>query len=70
MPKMMRAVQVSKPNGPFELVERELPEPASGQIRIKVEACGVCHSDVAIKQGAWPGLKLPRVPGHEVAGRV
>ena len=70
MPKMMRAVQVSKPNGPFELVERELPEPASGQIRIKVEACGVCHSDAFVKAGAFPGLTLPRIPGHEIAGRV
>src|SRR5437879_6089815 len=70
MPKMMRAVQVSKPNGAFELVERELPEPDSGQIRIKVEACGVCHSDVIVRGGAFPGLKLPRIPGHEIAGRV
>src|SRR5438309_10553748 len=70
MPKMMRAVQVSKPNGAFELVERELPEPDSGQIRIKVEACGVCHSDVIVKFGAYPGLSLPRIPGHEIAGRV
>src|SRR5438874_6916570 len=70
MPKMMRAVQVSKPNGAFELVERELPEPASGQIRIKVEACGICHSDAYVKSGAFPGLKLPRIPGHEIAGRV
>src|SRR5438874_11731713 len=70
MPKMMRAVQVSKPNGAFELVERELPEPASGQIRIKVEACGVCHSDAYVKSGAFPGLTLPRIPGHEIAGRV
>ena len=70
MPKMMRAVQVSKPNGAFELVERELPEPASGQIRIKVEACGVCHSDAFVKAGAFPGLTLPRIPGHEIAGRV
>src|SRR5438552_9730779 len=70
MPKMMRAVQVSKPNGAFELVERELPEPASGQIRIKVEACGVCHSDAFVKGGQFPGLALPRIPGHEIAGRV
>jgi len=70
MPKMMRAVQVSKPNSAFELVERELPEPDSGQIRIKVEACGVCHSDVIVRGGAFPGLKLPRIPGHEIAGRV
>src|SRR2546430_4879318 len=70
MPKMMRAVQVSKPNGAFELVEGELRDPASGQIRIKVEACGVCHSDAFVKAGAFPGLTLPRIPGHEIAGRV
>jgi alcohol dehydrogenase, propanol-preferring len=70
MAKMMRAVQVSKAGGPFELVERELPEPASTQVRIQVEACGICHSDVLVKSGAFPGLKLPRIPGHEIAGRV
>ena len=68
--KMMRAVQVSKAGGAFELVERELPEPAPGQIRIQVEACGVCHSDSFVKAGAFPGLSLPRIPGHEIAGRV
>src|SRR5947207_3508974 len=70
MAKMMRAVQVSKPGGAFELVERELPEPAPNQIRVQVEACGICHSDALVKMGAYPGLKLPRVPGHEIAGRV
>ena len=70
MPKMMRAVQVSKAGGAFELVERELPEPAPGQIRIQVEACGICHSDALVKFGAYPGLSLPRIPGHEIAGRV
>jgi len=70
MPKMMRGVQVSKPGGAFELVEREIPEPASGQIRIQVEACGICHSDALVKFGAYPGLSLPRIPGHEIAGRV
>jgi propanol-preferring alcohol dehydrogenase len=69
MPKM-KAVQVSKANGPFEVVEREIPEPGPGQVRIKVEACGVCHSDALVKMGAYPGLKLPRIPGHEIAGRV
>src|SRR6185436_1434304 len=63
-------VQVSKPNGPFELVERELPTPGPGQVRVKVEACGVCHSDVFTKSGGFPGIVLPRVPGHEIAGRV
>jgi D-arabinose 1-dehydrogenase-like Zn-dependent alcohol dehydrogenase len=70
MPKMMRAVQVSRPNGPFELTEREVPEPGPGQVRIQVEACGICHSDALVKGGAFPGLKLPRIPGHEIAGRV
>ena len=70
MPKMMRAVQVSRPNGPFELTEREVPEPGPGQVRIQVEACGVCHSDAYVKSGGYPGLKLPRIPGHEIAGRV
>jgi propanol-preferring alcohol dehydrogenase len=70
MPKTMRAVQVSKPGGAFELVEREVPEPGPGQIRIRVEACGICHSDAPVKSGHYPGLSLPRVPGHEIAGRV
>src|SRR5258708_1957925 len=67
---LMKAVQVSKPGGPFELVERPIPEPGRGQVRIKVEACGVCHSDVLVKEGFWPGLQYPRIPGHEIAGRV
>src|SRR5437868_13753297 len=70
MPKMMRAVQISRPNGPFELTEREVPEPGPGQVRIQVEACGICHSDAYVKSGGYPGLKLPRIPGHEIAGRV
>ena len=70
MPKMMRAVQIARPNGPFELIEREVPEPGPGHVRIQVEACGMCHSDVYVKGGAFPGLTLPRIPGHEIAGRV
>lgn len=66
----MRAAQVSHPGGPFELVEREIPQPASGQVRIKVQACGVCHSDSFTKEGEWPGIQYPRVPGHEVIGIV
>jgi len=66
----MRAVQVTKANAPFEIVEREVPAPGPGQVRIKVEACGVCHSDAFIKTGGFPGLALPRVPGHEIAGRI
>jgi D-arabinose 1-dehydrogenase-like Zn-dependent alcohol dehydrogenase len=69
MPKM-RAVQVSKPKGPFEIVERDVPEPSAGTVRIKVQACGVCHSDSLIKEGLWPGIEYPRVPGHEVVGLI
>jgi D-arabinose 1-dehydrogenase-like Zn-dependent alcohol dehydrogenase len=66
----MRAVQVSRPGGPLEIVERDIPQPAAGTIRIKVQACGVCHSDVLTKQGLFPGIQYPRVPGHEVIGVV
>src|SRR5271166_1823240 len=69
MPKM-KAVQVSKPGGNLELVERNVPEPARNQVRIKVEACGICHSDQLVKEGYWPGIQYPRVPGHEIAGRI
>src|SRR6266511_5214367 len=70
MANKMRAVQVAKAGGPFELVERAGPEPAAGEVRIRVEACGICHSDAIVRAGAYPGLTLPRVPGHEIAGRV
>ena len=66
----MKAVQVSKPGGPFEIVNRPIPEPGRRQVRIKVETCGICHSDVVVEEGSWPGLQFPRVPGHEVAGRI
>ena len=66
----MKAVQVAKAGGEFEIVERNIPEPGRGQVRIKVEACGICHSDVLVKDGLWPGLQYPRVPGHEIAGRI
>ncbi len=66
----MRAVQVTKAGDPFTLVEREIPDPGAGQVRIKVEACGVCHSDAFVRFAAFPGLQLPRVAGHEVAGRI
>jgi len=66
----MIAVQISKAGGNFEVVERPIPEPGRGQVRIKVDACGVCHSDVLVKEGLWPGIQYPRVPGHEIAGRV
>ncbi|MBX7222482.1 MAG: alcohol dehydrogenase [Blastocatellia bacterium] len=66
----MRAIQVPYAQGPFELVEREIPEPGVGTVRIKVEACGVCHSDSFTKEGTMPGIQYPRVPGHEVAGVI
>jgi D-arabinose 1-dehydrogenase-like Zn-dependent alcohol dehydrogenase len=66
----MMVAQVSKPGAAFEIVEREIPPPDAGQVRIKVQACGVCHSDVLTKEGLWPGIQFPRIPGHEVAGIV
>ena len=66
----MKAAQISKPGADFEVVEREIPKPGAGQVRIKVQACGVCHSDVLIKDGMWPGIQYPRVPGHEVVGKI
>ena len=69
MPKM-KAVQVPKPGGDFEFVEREIPEPGPRQVRIRVQACGICHSDVIIKEGLFPGISYPRVPGHEVIGMI
>jgi D-arabinose 1-dehydrogenase-like Zn-dependent alcohol dehydrogenase len=66
----MKAAQISKPGADFEIVERKIPEPGPGQVRIKVQACGVCHSDMFTKEGAWPGIQYPRVPGHEVVGIV
>lgn len=66
----MKAMQVSKGGAPFELVERAIPDPGPGQVRVKVEACGICHSDALVKFAVWPGLKLPRIPGHEIAGRI
>src|SRR5436853_2782490 len=70
MAKKMRAVQIPKAKGPLEVVEREIPEPKSGWVRVKVEACGVCHSDSLVKDGMWPGIQYPRVPGHEVIGVI
>ena len=70
MKTKMKAAQISKAGGDFELVERDIPEPGSGQVRVKVEACGICHSDVLVQEGLWPGLQYPRVPGHEIAGRL
>ena len=66
----MKAAQASKAGSAFEVVEREVPQPSDDQVRIKVEACGVCHSDAFVRSGAFPGMTLPRIPGHEIAGRV
>src|ERR1700684_2411703 len=66
----MKAVQVPNPGGDFEIVEREIPKPEAGQVRVKVQACGICHSDSLTKEGTFPGIQYPRVPGHEVAGVI
>ncbi|MEA2372718.1 MAG: hypothetical protein QOH12_3112 [Solirubrobacteraceae bacterium] len=66
----MRAVQVTEPGGPFELVEREVVDPGRGEVRVRVEACGVCHSDSLAKDGGFPGITYPVIPGHEVAGVI
>ena len=66
----MKVAQVPQPGADFQIVERGIPEPGARQVRIKVQACGVCHSDVLTKEGAWPGIEYPRVPGHEVAGII
>ena len=70
MAKKMRVVQVPQAKGAFEIVERDIPEPQAGWVRVKVEACGICHSDSLIKEGLWPGIQYPRVPGHEVIGVI
>jgi D-arabinose 1-dehydrogenase-like Zn-dependent alcohol dehydrogenase len=66
----MKAAQIPKPGADFQIVEREIPKPGAGEVRIKVLACGVCHSDMFTKEGAWPGIQYPRVPGHEIAGII
>jgi D-arabinose 1-dehydrogenase-like Zn-dependent alcohol dehydrogenase len=66
----MRAVQVPRAGGPFEIVERDIPEAQSGMVRVKVQACGICHSDEVTKHGLFPGIEYPRVPGHEVVGVI
>jgi len=67
---MMRAVEVKRPGGPLELVQRNIPTPTAGSVRIKVQACGICHSDMFTKEGVFPGIEFPRVPGHEVIGLI
>lgn len=66
----MKVAQVPAPGADFQITEREIPEPAVAHVRIKIQACGVCHSDVFTKEGSWPGIEYPRVPGHEVAGII
>jgi len=66
----MRAVQVPRAGGPFEIVERDIPEAQSGMVRVKVQACGICHSDEVTKHGLFPGIEYPRIPGHEVVGVI
>jgi D-arabinose 1-dehydrogenase-like Zn-dependent alcohol dehydrogenase len=66
----MKVAQIPKPGADFQIVDREIPQPGPGQVRIKVQACGVCHSDLFTKEGLWPGIQYPRVPGHEVAGII
>ena len=68
--RKMKAVEVKQAGAPLELVERDVPEPGEGHVLIKVQACGICHSDMLTKEGAWPGLQFPRVPGHEIAGVI
>ncbi len=70
VPEPMKMAQIGKPGAGFQVVEREIPTPGAGQVRIKVQACGVCHSDVLTVEGAWPGIQYPRIPGHEVAGNI
>ena len=66
----MKVAQIPKAGADFQMVEREVPKPGRGQVRIQVHACGICHSDVLTKEGQWPGIQYPRVPGHEVAGII
>src|SRR5437016_6088157 len=66
----MKVAQVPKPRANFEIVEREIPNPGAGHVRIRVQACGICHSDSLVKEGHWPGIQYPRAPGHEVAGVI
>src|SRR5256886_841198 len=66
----MKVALVPKPGADFEIVEREIPQPSVGHVRVRVQACGICHSDSLVKEGHWPGIQYPRAPGHEVAGVV
>jgi D-arabinose 1-dehydrogenase-like Zn-dependent alcohol dehydrogenase len=66
----MKVAQISKPGADFEIVERDVPKPGPLQVRIQVQACGICHSDSLVKEGGWPGIEYPRIPGHEIAGII
>src|SRR5271157_3391962 len=66
----MKAIQVAAPGAEFELVRKEIPEPRETEVRIRVEACGICHGDAVVKDGHYPGISYPRVPGHEVVGKI
>jgi D-arabinose 1-dehydrogenase-like Zn-dependent alcohol dehydrogenase len=68
--RTMKVAQVAQPGADFEVVERKIPEPGFDEVRIKVQACGICHSDVLTKEGYWPGIQYPRIPGHEVVGVI
>ena len=68
--RKMQAVEVGQGGGPLQLVERDVPEPGTGHVLIKVQACGICHSDSMTKEGLWPGIQFPRIPGHEIAGVI
>src|SRR6266480_2383989 len=70
MPQTMRAFQIPRPGAPFQRVERPIPQPTPNTVRIKVLACGVCHSDSVVKEGQFPGIEYPRIPGHEVVGVI
>lgn len=66
----MTAVQITTPRGPFKIVHGPVPEPGPNTVRVKVQACWICHSDMFVKEGHWPGIDYPRVTGHEVAGVI
>jgi len=70
VPTTMKAAPIPKPGANFEIVERQIPNPGAREVRIKVQACGICHSDVLTKEGTLPGIQYPRVPGHEIAGFI
>src|SRR5579863_3256163 len=69
VPKM-KAARVTRPGGAFEIVECPTPQPGPEQVRVRVQACGICHSDMLTKEGQWPGIQYPRAPGHEIAGVI